>query len=110
MNNRDLITEFVDIAENYGRGRLNGNWGTANEDELVARCSEEFEGLMDNADAVKSLLKHQSDFVRYLASVNALHNKVFLQEASDTLVGIRDNKYDGEMKMMAYLMAIHFKL
>ncbi len=105
------VQKFVELCEQYGEGRLNPeNWGSKAEDKVLKNCTHQFNELLSGGEELDELFGHQSEFVRYLAAVNAITLRTSEAEARLAILALRDDGRAKHMQMMAYLIAIHFKL
>ena len=106
----DLKSEFVSLCEEYGRGTVAGEWATAKENRILERCTVVFEKMIEGSVDVQDLFVHSSEFVRYLAGVNALYFNVYVEPAKEAIFSVRDGFKGGYMQAMAQLIVFHFKL
>ncbi|MEO1153901.1 MAG: hypothetical protein AAFU86_00445 [Pseudomonadota bacterium] len=104
----DLLQSFKDRCEEYGRGRTSGSWGTARENQLLSSCTKAFEALVEQDVDISELFYADSEFVRYIAAVNAIQLNLHQDISERVVLEIRDAKSPGEMASLAYLVAIHF--
>lgn len=85
----EKLEPFIELALQYGRGRVSGDWGSKKEDAIFDKASNCVQRLLNNDVDISRLFEHESEFVRYLVAVNTAEDRRYSENAKVVLKDIK---------------------